>query len=207
MTSGGHHCDHESIEASLTATIPVERLANFLAPEMPSTVVAQLLAQPKTRARLSEIVISRLHLAPIQDVESVDLQFALIKADEMAEAIAAVGAIWHYNMLRHLITKAPLLGLIDAIGERAYSVGMSNADLAVASSAIPSVANLVCAIQRYGRSCVEAWLETIERPVAELTRLKLPRPPTEETEINDDHRGLGPAIVRRVGMRWMSKVS
>lgn len=196
----------DTLAASLADGVPAERLATLLAPEMPQAVMERLLTQPRSREKLSQMIMSRLDLPPLQEMVAPNLRFALIGADQMGGAIAAVGAIWHCNVIRQMISKAALLGLIDGIGERAYTVGLANGDLAVAPSTVPTVASLVCAIQRYGRSCVEAWLETVEpASVAELTRLKLPRPPTEVTEINEDHRRLGPEIVRRVARCWLAE--
>ena len=194
-----------SFEASLASGVPADRLSALLAPDLPPAVISQMLAQPRFATRLSRMMLSRLDLALPPEI-SPDLRFAAITASEMGSAICAVGGIWHHHMVRQVIAKATLQSLIDAISLKAYHAALANADLAVTPTGIPAIANLVCSIQRIGRVCVDAWLETLDAPVAELVRLKLPEPPAEKTETTDDHRRFGPAIIQRVANRWAERV-
>ena len=132
---------------------------------------------------------------------SPDLRFAALGVEDMKIACAAVGAIWHYNAIRQVIARPALRNLIDAIGENAYRIAVANSDLSVTSSMVPALANLVCSIQRTGHSCVEAWLEIVDAPVAAVARLRLTSF-DEPLEISDEQRRLGPAIVRRVAESW-----
>jgi hypothetical protein len=105
-----------------------------------------------------------------------------------------------------VIAKSALHSLIDAIGERAHAIALANGDLAVTPTTTPSVANLVCSIQRAGFGCVEAWLAVVDAPIAELARLKLAAL-DEAFELTDDHRRFGPTIVRRVAAAWSAAAS
>jgi hypothetical protein len=186
------------MESSLAAGIPVDRLTELIAPGMPSAVMERLLEQPRFKSRLSRMMMARLDLP--HDM-SPDLRFAAFDANEMKVAICAAGAIWHYHVIRRVIAKPALHSLIDAISERAHAIALANGDLAVMPSTVPSVANLVCSIQRAGYGCVEAWLQVADAPIAELARLKLAA--LDETlEVTDEHRRFGPAIVRRVATSW-----
>jgi hypothetical protein len=191
------------LESSLAAGIPVDRLTALIAPGMPSAVMERLLEQPRFKSRLSRMMMARLDLP--HDM-SPDLRFAAFGAGEMKVAVCAAGAIWHHHVIRQVIAKSALHSLIDAIGERAHAIALSSGDLAVTPTTTPSVANLVCSIQRAGFGCVEAWLATVDAPIAELARLKL-APLDEAFELTDDHRRFGPAIVRRVATAWPTVAS
>lgn len=186
------------MESSLAAGIPVDRLTALIAPGMPSTVMERLLEQPRFKSRLSRMMMTRLDLP--HDM-SPDLRFAAFDASEMKVAICAAGAIWHHHVIRQVIAKSALHSLVDAISERAHAIALANADLAVTPSTMPSVANLVCSIQRAGYGCIEAWLHVVDAPIAELARLKLTAL-EENLEVTDEHRRFGPAIVRRVATSW-----
>jgi hypothetical protein len=186
------------LESSLAAGIPVDRLTALIAPGMPSAVMERLLEQPRFKSRLSRMMMARLDLP--HDM-SPDLRFAAFGPGEMKVAVCAAGAIWHHHVIRQVIAKSALHSLVDAIGERAHAIALANGDLAVTPSTTPSVANLVCSIQRAGFGCVEAWLEVADTPIAELARLKLAAL-DEEFDLTDDHRRFGPTIVRRVATAW-----
>ncbi len=188
------------MEMCLAAGVPADRLTALIAPGMPSAVMERLLAEPRFTARLSRMMMSRLDLT-LEDDISPDLRFAALGVGEMKTAICAAGAIWHHHMIRQVISKPALHSLIDAISEKAHAIGLANADLAVTPSTVPSVANLVCSIQRAGYGCVEAWLKAVDAPIAELARLKLTSPGVE-IEVSDEHRRVGPVIVRRVATCW-----
>jgi hypothetical protein len=191
------------LESSLAASIPVDRLTALIAPGMSSAVMERLLEQPRFKSRLSRMMMARLDLP--HDM-SPDLRFAAFGAGDMKVAVCAAGAIWHHHVIRQVIAKSALHSLIDAIGERAHAIALANGDLAVTPTTTPSVANLVCSIQRAGFGCVEAWLAVVDAPIAELARLKLAAL-DEAFELTDDHRRFGPTIVRRVAAAWSAAAS
>lgn len=159
----------------------------------------RLLATPRLRERLSDLLIERHGLGREVDQDALDPQdraIALLPSDGLERLALRAGAVCHAGSLAGTIAGPRAVALRATLGGEIAGFALANRDLSAPDLALDESGDLRAQILAQGLACLEAWCATLPAPVAARVRLKLPRP-EPDAPVSADMMARGPALLRK----------
>jgi hypothetical protein len=155
---------------------PDRLVALFGAPLTRATAL-RMRAHPRLRLRLAEALQAPLQgegLWPPPTSSRLAAMPLSGEPDGAVRLVRAVGAAWHGQSLRAILSGPVLARLATLIGEEAMSAGIKLAENGVAPASVQSADEIAAAVDRDGPACLAAWLDRDALGAADALRLALP---------------------------------
>jgi len=128
-------------------------------PDLPVPLAERLLAVPRLRRKLSEIIVSHYGLIECGACDpSADRAPSAWPAERLLRLAHRAGGVWHALSLRSLIRSRSLAQLLAAFDEDLRAVAIRHIDLAPADAPRLDAADLMEAVRRDGMHCLNVWV-------------------------------------------------